>query len=329
MATMVRETRARREGRLRAGGVVAGALALTAGVFAVAGRLGFNPTDDGYILAESYRILHGEVPHLDFISPRPVGSPIIHLLDFTLPLPLMTASRLVTTAELVATAVLVGWLVIGRSPARWRAWEGVAVAASALVSIHGFPLMDWHTIDGLLLVALGFVLVQYPRTTAAGFIALGAALVVKQSFFLAPLIGVAMVTARTAPVERFATAVRSLLWAAVPGALYVIAISAFGAFPSFVDQITGARPIYGRDLIDQMLTGGAIARSAVVVLLLVAVVATESRPRPRPWIGTGLRVALTALVVGTALQQHLQLYGTWADQLEAIAGVVVLWHMWR
>jgi hypothetical protein len=327
MATMVRETRDRREGRVRAGGVVAGALALTAGVFAVAARLGFNPTDDGYILAQSYRILQGQVPHLDFISPRPVGSPIIHLLDFALPLPLIVASRLVTTAELVGTAVLVGWFVIGRSPARWRAWEGVAVAASALISIHGFPLMDWHTIDGLLLVALGFVLVQYPRTTVAGFIALGAALVVKQSFFLAPLLGVAMVTARTAPAARFATALRSILLAAVPGALYVIVISAFGAFPSFVRQITGARPIYGRDLINEMLTGGDLARLAVVVALLIAVVATDARPRG--WIGTGLRVALTAVVVGTALQQHLQLYGTWADQLEEIAGVVVLWHMWR
>jgi hypothetical protein len=161
----------------------------------------------------------------------------------------------------------------------------------------------------------------------AGFIALGAALVVKQSFFLAPLLGVAMVTARTAPAERFATALRSLLCATVPGALYVVVISAFGAFPSFVRQITGARPIYGRDLMSEMLTSGDVARAAVVVVLLIAVVATDSRPRT--WIGTGLRVALTAAVVGTALQQHLQLYGTWADQLEALVGVVVLWHMWR
>src|SRR5205823_3852687 len=128
----------------------------------------------------------------------------------------------------------------------WRAWEGVAVAASALISIHAFPLMDWHTIDGLLVVALGFVLVQYPRTAVAGLLALGAALVVKQSFFLAPLLGAAMLAARSAPAQRFATVVRSLLWAAVPGALYVIVISVFGALPAFVHQATGARLIYGR-----------------------------------------------------------------------------------
>jgi hypothetical protein len=161
----------------------------------------------------------------------------------------------------------------------------------------------------------------------AGFVALGAALVVKQSFFPAPLLGAAMVMARTAPAARLATALRSLLWAAVPGALYVIVISAFGAFPSFVREVTGARAIYGRDLIKEMLTSGDLARVAVVVALLVAVVATDTRARP--WIGTVLRAALTAVVVVTALQQHLQLYGTWGDQLEEIVGVVVLWHMWR
>jgi hypothetical protein len=169
--------------------------------------------------------------------------------------------------------------------------------------------------------------VQYPRTTVAGFVVLGASLVVKQSFFLAPLLGGAMVAARTAPTARLATVVRSLLWAAAPGALYVIVISAFGAFPSFVREIAAARPIYGRDLIHEVLTNGDLALAAGVAVLLVALVVADSRPLP--WIGTALRVALTAVVVGTALQQHLQLYGTWADRLEEIAGIVVLWHMYR
>jgi hypothetical protein len=238
----------------------------------------------------------------------------------------MVASRLVTTAELVCAALLTGWLIIGRAPTRWRAWEGVAVAASALISIHGFPLTDWHTIDGVLLVALGLVLVRYPRTAVIGLLALGAALVVKQSFFLGPLLGAAMLAARSAPAQRFSTVVRSLSWAAVPGAMYVIVISAFGALPSFVHQVTGARPIYGRDLIRAMLSAGDLAWSAVVVALLVALVAADGRRR---WMGTVLRVVLTAVVIGTALQQHLQLYGTWAVQLEEIVGIVVLWHMLR
>lgn len=40
--------------------------------------LGFNPTDDGFVLAMSRRLLEGEVPHRDFISIRPVASAVFH-----------------------------------------------------------------------------------------------------------------------------------------------------------------------------------------------------------------------------------------------------------
>ncbi|MEN4017737.1 MAG: hypothetical protein PQ968_04725 [Methanobacterium sp.] len=42
-------------------------------------KLGFNPTDDGFILAGAKRILEGQIPHLDFISIRPVGSHFFHI----------------------------------------------------------------------------------------------------------------------------------------------------------------------------------------------------------------------------------------------------------
>src|SRR6185436_6835443 len=41
-------------------------------------QLGFNPTDDGFILAYSRRLLDGQIPHRDFISIRPVGSALLH-----------------------------------------------------------------------------------------------------------------------------------------------------------------------------------------------------------------------------------------------------------
>jgi len=31
-------------------------------------RFGFNPTDQGFILAQSWRLLHGEIPHADIVS---------------------------------------------------------------------------------------------------------------------------------------------------------------------------------------------------------------------------------------------------------------------
>src|SRR5215210_1356974 len=39
---------------------------------------GFSPTDDGFTLAYSRRILEGQIPHRDFIIIRPFVSPFIH-----------------------------------------------------------------------------------------------------------------------------------------------------------------------------------------------------------------------------------------------------------
>ena len=41
--------------------------------------IGFNPTDDGFILSLSRRIIDGQFPHRDFIFIRPALSPVIHV----------------------------------------------------------------------------------------------------------------------------------------------------------------------------------------------------------------------------------------------------------
>ena len=41
--------------------------------------IGFNPTDDGFTLAYSRRLLEGQVPHRDFILLRPALSPLLHV----------------------------------------------------------------------------------------------------------------------------------------------------------------------------------------------------------------------------------------------------------
>jgi hypothetical protein len=50
-------------------------IAALAGLFAGrAGRFGFGPTDQGFVLSLSWRVLNGAIPHVDLISARPLGS---------------------------------------------------------------------------------------------------------------------------------------------------------------------------------------------------------------------------------------------------------------
>ncbi len=157
-------------------------------------RLGFNPTDDGFVLAGSRRLLAGEFPHRDFISVHTIGSSILHL-----PFVLLggdhvyLASRFFVWFEFAAIALT--WTrLIGRlmGAAREPAVE-IPIAAIAFVfSSHYFPMMAWPTIDGLLFAGLGLLLCTLRPKAArfVGYLLIGAAYGCKQSF--APLFPVAL-----------------------------------------------------------------------------------------------------------------------------------------
>lgn len=91
-------------------------------------RYGFNPTDQYYILADSWRILHGQVPHADFVTARPAGSPIYHMVDFLLAGgyrgPVFMVGTLLSVLEVFVAAIALLALVTRTPYGRWcaRSW---------------------------------------------------------------------------------------------------------------------------------------------------------------------------------------------------------------
>src|SRR5690349_11471336 len=77
--------------------------------------IGFNPTDDGFVLAYGRRLLDGQVPHRDFITIRPVGSALLHLPELWLGGDrVLAASRLTWWCELAFVAWI--WVaLLGRT----------------------------------------------------------------------------------------------------------------------------------------------------------------------------------------------------------------------
>src|SRR4051794_1303865 len=244
---------------------------LWAWLFLATGAYGFNPTDEGYILAQSSRLLHGQVMHRDFISPRPVGSPLLHVVDFAVPLPLLDASRLISLGEVIASSILFAWFIFGISPRRWRVWHVAAAVGAVVVSLHAFPLMAWHTIDGLLLISAGLVLVvriERRGSTAAGLVLLGAATIVKQSFFLAPVIGIVLAVVLNRRGSLLKRILTSTAWAAVVPVAYVTVVTAVGGFGSMRRQLLGAGSPELRTLPHALLTGDRVARLILVEVCL-------------------------------------------------------------
>lgn len=239
-------------------------------------RIGFNPTDDGLILTKAGRLLDGAAPHVDVVSPRPLGSPLLHIVDVVLPTPLLVTSRAIALLEGLVLAVA-GLRLLTNLPARrWGVAECSLVAVVFLVDLHTFPLMAWHTVDGLLVSVVALLVLDRglhrasPATIAAGAALAGLAPLIKQSFALTPLLAIAWVLwrrhrlpKRDRPAGRqTALAMTTLV---PPGLIYLSWLAATGSVGAAFDQLlaesvnpaTGIRP-------------GAAAITAVLISVVAA-----------------------------------------------------------
>lgn len=254
--------------------------------------LGFNPTDDGFILAYARRVLEGEVPHRDFISVRPAGSALLHAPVVALGGDhAFLLSRYVALVEMAVVAL--AWVVVLRRLSGLRLppvqEAGLALVAFAL-NLHTFPLMAWHTLDGLLFLGVGLALALDPRRgpKLAGYALLGAAALFKQNFLLA----------LPAALVLLGDWRRPLAWVAglAPGAAYGAALLALGA----LDE----------GLLQTRSLAGELFRVGAAPYLLTSAV---------PW---GLLLALAALAL--AAGRGAPFRAPLSDRAQRLAGVALL-----
>jgi hypothetical protein len=305
------------------------------------GRLGYNPTDDGFVLAASQRLLHGAVPHADFVSARPIGSSIIHTVDILLPTRLEATSRIISIAESVAYTMLLAVIAFARWPRRWSLWHVLVTVIAVLINMHGFPIMPWHTIDGLLFCAAGFAAILVgadpPRQSRAivGMLLLGFAALVKQSFFFAPLIGILLLL-RAYPTpwrQRLGALWKPVVAGLAPGVLYGLWVAAAGGLSDMIDQLTGGQSTIGEQLFT-VFSKPEDARHVMMRVFSVIVLLVLGRAAlrlPSFWgiLATiAARTGVTLLVVGSVRHQHLVMGGTWGDELVWILLAVVAWQLW-
>lgn len=287
--------------------------ALCATVEARVGRFGFNPTDQGFILGTSRRILDGQVPHADIVSARPLGSSILHVLDFALPGPLFLMSGTLAMLEIVLTTVALAALVTRRPVLTWGPLLTGLVAAASLVNLNLAPLMAWHTTDGIALTALGWWALDaglrsgraWPRRL--GLFLLGFAALTKQSFAPAPVVGLAMLLwhpgAAVRPTwrewRRTAWDVVALVAAPV---VYFGVVAAAGGLSDALGQLTGAAGAYDQRIVAFVGTAspasGGLHRDMVILFAAAGVLVVLRRSRR--WLGAFGR-ALDAVVVLGAL----------------------------
>jgi hypothetical protein len=286
---------------------------------------GFNPTDEGLIAATGQRLLDGQVPHLDFITPRTAASAYLHLPELLLPTPLFLTGRLVALGEVILFSILLAWLVLGRAPSRWGLGAILGVAASTLINLNTVPLMPWYTTDGLLFASLGLVALREGLARdrgpfiAVAFASLALSAMAKQSFAPVVVIGLVWLVAASAPAARPRRIALALAAVAVPIGLYAASVAARGGWSAMIGQLLASRPTFGEELLAPL---GSPASVLVLVAVSVAL-AWVNRTRHRDGDASTGRAGVVAAVVMTALVMTILL--TSGLRVTAYWGILLTW----
>ncbi|MDD4644679.1 MAG: hypothetical protein PHY99_01670 [Bacteroidales bacterium] len=249
---------------------------------------GLNPSDDGVILAQSYRILNGEIPHRDFISIRPAGSAVMHLVHFVSPLPLELSARWLTLIEYLIYSILISLLLAGswfKGLSRFQ--FGLLISGSVIVMFilnqNFYNLFPWTTIDSLFWFSLAlygwYRLKNLPEGSHLGWQALilfavTCSLLCRQTFVLpGGLLVVRMIIWEIRNQDRNRLKVvfsllPAILIGLIPGWIYLGVLTATGSWTAFFQQMTGRTEFWATAV------GGfwhAFWYSPVLILYVVAV----------------------------------------------------------
>jgi hypothetical protein len=276
-------------------------------------RYGFAPIDDGAMLAQAWRVVNAEIPHVDFDSIRPVGSAIIHAPFTLLPWGMLVLDRLVVTLECLWIAAATTFVVVGR-----RGYlpieKFLLIVIAFFVNVGIWPMMAWHTIDGLFLGVTAIWLVSGESNSRferirwmMAWILAGSAPFVKQGFIMVPIALIVWLA-----FQRKWTGLRYVPAVLVPGIVYLIATR--GRVDAAFEQITrSSRPT---ELLDPGWTLLSYVQSpgGMLALALALMAALVMRDRFRK---LAARVAVSGVIMVFALlwpmyTERLALVGLWS-----------------
>lgn len=282
-------------------------------------HIGLNPTDDGFVLAGSRRIIEGQIPHRDFIWFHTTASLFIHA-----PIVLFGGdyvfliSRYIVWIQFASIAWI--WTVItARSfNVLLKFQEKFAVALVAFIfSVHYFPIMAWHTIDGLFFVSLGVILCdnESSRAKLFGYIILGIAPLCKQVFI--PMIPLTILLFDDWRQLKF------WITSIIPLLVYSVYLITYGAISDAIIQLTTHKNFY-LIAIAPYVTNLSVHWGIIVGGLAIAYSTFDFKQLVK--ISVFQRLIVFLLLIGVILSAIWSLFeGSIFGYLELIVGGLVIY----
>jgi len=219
-----------------------------------AGSEGLNPTDDGVVLAQSWRIIQGEIPHIDFISIRPIGSGVLHTVHFLLPAPVEITARYFVLFQFFIIAF--SWVQFFRLKSNFKHELPISYQLSILLiawmfGTYNYNLFSWTTIDALFWTSLGVYFseraFQIRRTwllLAFGIFAFSMAVLSRQTFLFVFIFATIWIAWRIYQSKKYKDAMIALAIGLIPFFAYAILIAINDAGKAFILQMSGRTDFY-------------------------------------------------------------------------------------
>ena len=221
---------------------------------------GFNPSDDGVILAQSFRIFNGEIPHKDFISIRPVFSGILHGIHLFSPLPLQISARWFIIFQYFAYSFIWVYLIFRvykfKFPSTFlKILCFTALAYFSFLLSNIYNLYPWTTVDAIFISIIGIWifnkmfkpgLSSFKQSIfcAAGLFLFSLAGVTRQSFIIIAFLFFILVFIFYLKRKKYASLLWILLLGSLPITIYLFFLFYHNAFTLFIDQMTGRTELF-------------------------------------------------------------------------------------
>ena len=222
---------------------------------------GFNPTDDGVILAQAFRLINGEIPHNDFISIRPVFSGILHSIHFFSPLPMQVSARWFVVFQYFVYSFI--WVIILFRTFNFHLnsfykliiyFVSVGLL-SFILNVNNYNLYPWTTIDAVFLSTISFAFFitlfnqDISRIKMAFFMILGLifislAAISRQNFLLPAILMFIIVNVHYIRKKRLAELPVICIIGALPFIIYFFYLLTNDALSYFIDQMTGRTELF-------------------------------------------------------------------------------------
>lgn len=263
---------------------------------------GFNPSDDGVVIAQSWRIINGDIPHVDFISIRPVGSGLLHTIHFSGIFPIMISARWFVFFQFFVIAAILSFLAsdiylkMFNVKLSMLSFSAMFLIIFSLSSLN-YNLYPWTTIDAVFWSVIGIPFIfQTNRKilNIVGLIIISFAALSRQNFIF--FAGISFLYVFYIHRNKPLSAVTICLSGATPFFIYLIFLISNNALGAFITQMTGRTELFETGVLQfgkRFLLAKSSALNVLVIFISLLLIFRSKKSIKELFIQKGIPALLS------------------------------------